>query len=250
MVKPLHAGDAAASGLSAASLAAHGFEANLEAIETAQGFADTHADAFEAERIWDVPEGGFVRGTLFKYHAACYLTHSAIEAVRAFRAEGLAQDDVESMTIRVPKTHLKVCNIHDPATGLEAKFSLRQTAAMALTGIPTGDPEIYTDAIAQDADLTALRNRIRVEAADREGGLWSEVIVKARGQDRRAKDADTGVPALDLAIQADALGEKFRALTIPRLGLERAERLEAAARDVAHLDGVSLLAELTRPIPA
>lgn len=246
MMKPLHAGDAAAAGLSSARLASLGFDANPEALETEQGFAATHADQFDSDRLWDAPADGFVRGTLFKYHAACYLTHSTIEAVRRLRAEGLAPEALEHMTIRVPAGHLKVCNIPEPETGLEAKFSLRHTAAMALTGRPTGDAEIYTDAMARDKDLIALRKKMRVEGVEPAAALWSAVEAETREGQNLSHEADTGVPALDLTVQGEALREKFLALTAKRIGLERAEALATLAGGIEEAPQIRTLMEAVR----
>src|SRR5439155_18321984 len=83
MTKPFHAGHAAERGLLAAQLARRGFTANPEALEANQGLAhaagDGHWHAGEVDALgdWLVPQ------TLFKYHAACYLTHAAIEATGA-----------------------------------------------------------------------------------------------------------------------------------------------------------------------
>ena len=41
---------------------------------------------------------------------------------------------------------LQICNIAEPATGLEGKFSLRATAAMALLGDDTADMAAFNDA--------------------------------------------------------------------------------------------------------
>ena len=41
---------------------------------------------------------------------------------------------VKKILLRIDSGADKVCNIENPTSGLEAKFSLRQTVAMALTG--------------------------------------------------------------------------------------------------------------------
>src|SRR5208282_5374636 len=88
MCKPLHAGKAAYHGLLAARLAARGFTARPDILECAQGFARTHSPDFNPERALATPPGGFhLRNNLFKYHAACYLTHAPIETARKLRAQ-------------------------------------------------------------------------------------------------------------------------------------------------------------------
>src|SRR5439155_98658 len=50
MCKPLHAGKAASNGLLAARLAARGYTTAPGAVETVQGFAETHSDGLDPER--------------------------------------------------------------------------------------------------------------------------------------------------------------------------------------------------------
>ena len=86
MCKPLHAGKAAYHGLLAARLAQRGFTSRSDVLECAQGFARTHSPDFNPAAALAEPPGGFhIRNNLFKYHAACYMTHAPIEAARRLR---------------------------------------------------------------------------------------------------------------------------------------------------------------------
>ena len=53
--------------------------------------------------------------------------------------------DIEAIDIHVDKGHLRVCNIQEPKSGLEAKFSLRLTAAMALCDLDTASIELFDE---------------------------------------------------------------------------------------------------------
>src|SRR5690606_9127603 len=101
--KPLHAGNAARSGLVAAMLAARGFQSRTDILECPQGFARTLAEDFHPELALAEPPGGFhLRANLFKYHASCYETHATIECARQLRATH--GDDVTragAVTVRV-----------------------------------------------------------------------------------------------------------------------------------------------------
>src|SRR4051794_34675416 len=80
MCKPFHAGKASQSGLLAARLAARGFSSRGDMMECVQGFAATHGPDFHPEKALAAPEKDFhIYANLFKYHAACYLTHGPIE---------------------------------------------------------------------------------------------------------------------------------------------------------------------------
>jgi 2-methylcitrate dehydratase PrpD len=221
MSKPLHAGRAASSGLLAATLAARGFTSSERILEDKQGFLATHSSGDASE----VPEGFLIGQTLFKYHAACYLTHAAIEATLAL---GVAGEDVEELEIRVDPGVLDVANIQEPRTGLEGKFSLRAVTAMALLGDDTADPAAYDDPRLADAELVNLRDRVRVVGD--ESLRRATARVRARTKDGReaTREHDATIPAEDLDVQREKLVAKFHALAAPVLGDERAPRVVEA----------------------
>src|SRR5215467_8918609 len=217
MAKPLHAGRAAATGLLSALLARGGFTANATIVEAPQGFAATHAGT-SSSRALERADHLQVRATLFKYHAACYLTHAAIEAASALRtAHRLVPEAIDRVTVRVAPGLLTVCAIPEPRTGLEGKFSLRATTAMALLGDDTADPAAFTDARMADPRLCALRDRVHVETVPGVPGTRAAVEIEARGQ-RLDAEVDTGVPARDLVLQRDRLRRKFLTLATPVVG--------------------------------
>jgi 2-methylcitrate dehydratase PrpD len=168
---------------------------------------------------WQLPR------TLFKYHAACYLTHAAIEATSA-AVDG--PDDLERVTLTVNPSLLDVCGIPRPRTGLEAKFSLAATTAFTLLDIDTSDPASFNDANANDPRVQAIIDKIDVATDERLG--TSEARVEARGPGgTRTADYDSGVPASDLADQERKLRAKFDALVEPVLGADAkalAERID------------------------
>jgi 2-methylcitrate dehydratase PrpD len=245
MCKPLHAGKAAENGLLAASLAARGFTSRNDVLEAPQGFAETQSPDFHPERALAAPRRGWhLADTLFKYHAACYLTHAPIECGRAVRATpGFDPAAVRRVRLGVDEGAARVCHIPAPRTGLEAKFSLRLTTAMALAGIDTASLETYSDRTAADAHLVALRDRVEVDfqrgwphtLAELEVTLADCAVLRARH--------DSGVPAEDLATQGERLAAKFMSLATPVLGSVQAARLAAA---VACLDRLGTIGELTR----
>jgi 2-methylcitrate dehydratase PrpD len=232
MCKPLHAGHAAATGLIAARLAARGFTSRDNMLETAQGFAatqSTSADraAFEAA----MARTSFLPDVCFKYHAACYLTHSSIEAARSLAvAHKLRPADILEVEVTVDRGHFGVCNIEQPATGLEGKFSLRFTTAMALAGIDTASIDVFTDELTQRPELVELRDRVRVVAWEhpRPG---SRVRITIAGSTLEA-EANVAIPMRDLDAQWVRLEDKFHALVDGRLGLDAANRVVALCRDL------------------
>jgi 2-methylcitrate dehydratase PrpD len=248
MAKPLHAGRAAATGLLSALLARGGFTAQAAIIEVAQGFAATHAGAEPCIGTLERYAGRFlIRDTLFKYHAACYLTHAAIDAAARVRdQQRFAPEDITSVEVHVAPALLGVCNIERPATGLEGKFSLRATTALALLGEDTSDPATYSDSKMAAPRLTALRDLVHVVPTNELAPTQARVVVE-RKQQRVETAADTGVPAADLSRQRLQLRSKFLGLATPVLGASQAARLADAALSAQEIGSVEEIVHLARP---
>jgi len=248
MAKPFHAGRASAGGLLAARLAARGFSAASGAIETLQGFAETHSTSFDPARaLADPPGGWYLRSNLFKYHAACFQTHSAIEGFRRLRArEGFGARDVMSATIHAEPAQLRMCAIAEPTTGLEVKFSLRHTGALALAGVDTASIDTFSDSVARDAALVALRDRIDV-VVDRTGGGPTPVDVVLNDGRMLSMAHDVSAPEKDVAEQGRRLREKFDALSTPVVGPGAAKRLAELVGELADLRDVRGVLSVTRP---
>jgi 2-methylcitrate dehydratase PrpD len=227
--KPLHAGAAARTGLLAARLAARGFTARPDAIECAQGFAATHSPDFHPARAEATAPGGFhILANLFKYHAACYLTHAPIEAARSLRTHpGVAPERIAAVRLTLSEACDRVCNIPTPRTGLEAKFSLRLTTAMALAGIETGALASYSEATAADPRLIALRDKVEFDFRPDRTHTLADLELRLTDGTILTAHHDSGVPAADLADQGRRLDVKFRALAEPVLGAARADTLAA-----------------------
>lgn len=246
MCKPFHAGKAAQNGLLAARLAARGFSSRTDLIECVQGFALTHSPDFAPATALAETEGGFyVLANLFKYHAACYFTHAPIECARRLRRDhALTPDRISGIRLRIDASTDRVCNIAAPTDGLESKFSLRQTVAMALTGIDTASLDAFGESTARDPGLVRLRERIAIDFQHDWPQTLAELEVELADGRRVATRHDSGIPAADLADQGRRLGDKFDTLTTPVLGSARARELRAAIAGLDRLSDIGTLARL------
>jgi len=226
MTKPFHAGTAAANGFLAARLAARGFTANPAAIEAPQGFLATQSPEHATPPFRpDATAPHWIERTLFKYHAACYSTHATIEAIRELRhRHGLALDDMAAITLTVAPRHLKVCNIQEPESGLQAKFSLRQIAVMALDGCDTSQLATFSDANATAPRYVAARRRVAVETEPERDRMTARVELRLAGGRVLTAEADVGQPATGLPEQWDRLADKFRAVAAPVIGTGRTQQ--------------------------
>lgn len=247
MTKPFHAGHAAERGLLSARLAMRGFTSNPEAVDGRQGYADAAAKGHEAvnwQRLEEQDGCFLIEDTLFKYHAACYLTHAAIESVGRLRpqlaAAGVAAGDVEKAVVTVHPGLLDVCGIPEPKTGLEAKFSLIATTSLAMLGIDTTDTGTFVDATLDDPEVARMIDRVEVRTDHGMGHTQARVELRANGH-RLEEFHDTGIPATDLEAQGAKLAAKMTGLTAPLLGAEASDRLREMS---LHLEAVEDIRDL------
>ncbi len=247
MCKPFHAGKAAQNGLLAARLAARGFSSRPDLVECVQGFALTHGPDFAPEAALAEPAGGYhMLANLFKYHAACYFTHAPIECARAVRRDHrLEPEEIVRIRLRVDASTDRVCNIQEPSDGLESKFSLRQTVAMALAGVDTARVGAYDESTARDPALVQLRHKVTIDFQQSWPQTLAELDVETTDGRRFTARHDSGVPESDLALQGRRLGDKFDSLVVPILGSARARELREAVAALDDLQDVGVIARLT-----
>jgi 2-methylcitrate dehydratase PrpD len=246
MAKPLHAGRAASNGLFSALTARGGFTSNPAILETDAGFFATHAGAKPNREILDALAGKFlIRDNLFKYHASCYLTHAPINAAQLIRSEHRVDPRaIDEVEVRVHPSLFSICNIQEPKTGLEGKFSVRATTAMALLGEDTSDLATFSDAKVTTPEVVALRDRVNVVAAGKTRQTQALMRVKCNGNTFEAF-SDSGKPATDLTLQRDNLMRKFAALASPLVGRTNSDGLAKAIFTSEKLPAAELMS-LTR----
>lgn len=246
--KPLHAGWGALIGLTAAQWAARGYTGAPDVFGNPAGLA-AFTDDFDPARA--LAEGEpHILGVQFKRFASCGLTHQMIAAIHKLRdematsPEKIAPENIARVTVRVLTGAGQTCNLQAVSTGLEAKFSLRMVAAMALSGIDLGDPASFADAVAVRPDLQALMGRITVELRDELTEWQGEVVVETIGGEHFSSSVD--MAKSDPAEQRRAVRPKFEALAGQRLGAVRAQELGARITAIDSAEPVAGLLEAMR----
>ncbi len=220
MGKPLNAGLAARTGVEATLWAQAGITAAADGLAGPLGFGETH----RGQGIEVKPGKGpwQIISITHKFHACCHGLHAMLEALADTR---LTADQVSNIHIRTHPRWMTVCNVDDPNTGLEAKFSYAQTAAMRLLGYDTGAIENFSDVICADAAIESLRDRIKVSEDDRLSETQSEVTITLANGALRRRRHDLLTP-VSLSDRADRLGAKGVTL----LGDARADALWQVAQ--------------------
>lgn len=171
MTKPLHAGLASRSGVTAALLAAEGFTAGTAAIGGERGFWDLYGDRGDSRdrRNEDgeaLPRGEWyveTRGVHTKRYPCCYFTHSAIAATADLQSEhDIAAEDVASVTVAASGGANDALSYDVPTTGLEAKFSMPHAVAVALTRERVA-LDAFEDGAVEDPTLRSLYDRVTLD---------------------------------------------------------------------------------------
>lgn len=187
MTKPMHVGQAARSGVTAALLAAEGFTGAEEAIADDYGFLDIYSGGpppnFDARHDlgerWMITEAG----VNVKKYPCCYGTHTAITAAAYLADEhGISPESVASVHVTATPGTKKILHYDDPDTGLEGKFSMPYTVASAIArdrvGLAAFDDENVDDPAVQsvrekiewdiDPDLPNGSALVRIESTSGE----------------------------------------------------------------------------------
>ncbi len=214
--KPIHAGNAARSGVTAALAAADGATADAEAIDGVKGFFELYAgeggvDLDARPRLgerWAIVEDGVG----IKKYPCCYFTHAAISV-----ASGLADDhavdpdDVESVEVVASRGAGDALHHEDPRTGLEGKFSMEYTVASAIARETVG-LAAFDDENVGDPSVQRVRERVDFEVDERLEYGSHETTVRITTTDGDSyEESVEGPPGKHENPLSDAeLEEKFR----------------------------------------
>ena len=149
-------------------------------------------------------------------------------------------DEIDTIDVEVDSMTPRLLIHPNPATGLEAKFSMPFCAAAAVVyrrlGIDTFDVEHIHDPAVQRVmprvtlranaafDTAAPLSRARVAVRLRDGRAWSQLVDGARGYPGRLTDQE--------------LAAKFEGCAVGRLGQRRAAAAWTALQALDSLDDV------------
>jgi len=245
MCKSFVHGRAAQNGMLAGLLAANGFTSSERAIEAPRGFAHVLAPEHRLEEITDgLGERYEIVLNTYKPYACGVVAHPVIDGCIAIREEsGLKPERVASVALRVHPLALKLTGMREPGSGLESKWSLYHSAAVALCDGAAGERQ-YTDGRVRDPAVASLRARVTATAdpALRE----DEALVAIALQDGRCieRHVEHAIGSTANPMSDRDLERKFRALGEEALPPDRIEALIEKCWAIERLDDVADLMRL------
>ena len=222
MVKRLHLGRAAESGVLAGCLAADGFTGPGSVLEGPFGFLRVFCTDFDEAELTrglgdDGGERSWVTRTILMKRFACHISaHTSVQAILDLRAaHGFAGADVAAIRIAGNEKMAKVNNIPRPKDVMMCQYSIPFSVALAHFRDPR-DPRSYDEAALNDPAIRSLAERVTITAAQGHhdhATLRADVEVALKdGRVLTASVAEfKGTPELPLE-QSD-LRERFMMLT-------------------------------------
>jgi 2-methylcitrate dehydratase PrpD len=136
MSKPLHAGNAAQAGVTAALAARAGVTGSLDVMV---GFAAAMGDkpAFDSQMdrmLGTLGKDFHITRMTFKNHACCGHTFAAIDgALELKKRMQVKPEEIEAIEVATYKAGVEVAGYENPGTAAEGRFSLKYVVATALT---------------------------------------------------------------------------------------------------------------------
>jgi 2-methylcitrate dehydratase PrpD len=168
MVKRLHLGRAAESGVLAASLAADGFTGPGSVLEGEFGFLRVFCgDNFDPHELTRGLSESYATRSIMLKRFPCHITaHTSVQAILDLRAEhGYAPADVASIRIGGSEKMAKVNNIPSPADIMMAQYSVPFCVALAHVRDPR-DPRSFDESALREAQIRSLAERVSVTVAE------------------------------------------------------------------------------------
>jgi 2-methylcitrate dehydratase PrpD len=246
--KSFHPGRAAQNGLASALLAEKNFTSSNQVLEAKRGFANVMSTKQDYTRITEGLGKTFeITLNSYKPFACGIVIHPAIDGcVRLKREHGLTGAEIEKVELTVAPLVLELTGKRNPQVGLEGKFSVFHSCAVALLRGAAGEKE-YSDAMVRDPHVIALRDRVdaKIDPKFRD----DEVYVRIALRDGRTleKYIEHAIGSKEVPMTDGQIEEKFRGLADDILGADHAGRLLALAWSIEGLKDAADICRLSAP---
>ncbi len=236
MCKSFHPGRAAQNGLMSAILAKQNFTSSNRVLEAPRGFAHVMSTRRNFDEITEGLGTRFEAAlNSYKPFACGIVIHPSIDgAIQLKKENGLTGDEVEKIELRVAPLVLELTGKRTPQVGLEGKFSVFHSVAVAVIEGAAGENE-YSDARVKDPTVMALRDRVEatIDKSLRDDESYVRIVLK----DGRTleKHVPHAIGSLERPMSDADLEAKFRGLCEPIIGKSTTAKLLSLCWDVAKL---------------
>jgi 2-methylcitrate dehydratase PrpD len=251
MCKPFHPGNAARNGLLAALLARANFTSSNQAIEAPRGFANVLATERRYEEITEhLGSRWEILSNTYKPFACGIVIHPTIDGCIQLRNEAaLRPGQITTIELEVHPLVLELTGKKTPQRGLEGKFSVYHSAAVAIIDGAAGESQ-YSDDRVRDAVVLRLRDSVSANVG---AGLHEDQArITIRLDDGRVlkKFIEHAIGSKARPMSDAALEAKFRGLTGGVLSKDETDRLIELCWKIETVGDVADLARAAVPATA
>ncbi|MGH8642420.1 MAG: MmgE/PrpD family protein, partial [Burkholderiales bacterium] len=211
--KSLHPARAAQGGLTAALLAASGFTSSERAIEAPRGFAHVTSTKFDPAVITEELGSRYeLLNNMYKPYACGLVTHAAINGcIELAREHSIRARDVERVELKVWPMVMELTANRAPKNGLEGKFSIFHACAIGIIHGAAGEAQ-FADAVVQDPEVIALRDRVYAEPDAAIRKLEARVTIRMKNGGVHSKHVEHALGTLSRPMSDADLEAKFKGL--------------------------------------
>jgi 2-methylcitrate dehydratase PrpD len=216
MVKRLHLGRAAESGVLAATLAGDGFTGPSSVLEGEFGFLRVYCNEWDLAALTRGLGTEFLTSNITMKRYACHMTaQNPVEATQDLRTEHkFSAADIASIAIAGDERVATRNNIPAPEDKMMAQYSVPFSVALSLYR-DARDPRSYDDAVVRDRAILDLASRIKTTKAVGQSRQDTTATVTIRLKDGREVSRRVtsfkGTP--DRPLDQAELREKFMLMT-------------------------------------
>ncbi|MFC1940729.1 MmgE/PrpD family protein [Chloroflexota bacterium] len=245
MTKPLHAGNAARNGVTAATLAQHGFTADRNIFDSPLSFGEVMGGETRVNQGTKADFYIVSPGISLKPYPSCAYSHWAIDAALDLRKEAaITADNILEVECQTSSALPDVLIYSHPVTGLEGKFSLEFCTAVALVDGSVSLKQFTDDKVKEPAVQELMKKVKYAHPSDFGAGLTymgGKLVVKLRDGKTfsRKVDAAKGNPGNPLSM--DELINKYRDCVCLSLSTEDTDK---SLDLLLHLESVRDISEI------
>lgn len=237
-------GQPATAGVAGALQAAAGLEGIDDIFGSPGGIIDTWGEPGRESRLTDgLGDDYAVLGANFKFYAAGYPIHSAVEAALGLiRDHALVADDVTSVCVGMPAFAASVVDSRNMPT-----ICMQDMLSVAIVAGRLGFAEAHSAALLEDPRVARLRDLVTVLVddeleRDQPHGRGARVTLRTRSIEvSRLVEHPRGHRFREQNITWDLLRDKWEPMLEPRMGARAFDELVSTARALEDVDDIRSL---------
>jgi len=244
MNKSFNPGRAASDGLFAAVLASRNFTSSDAMLEARRGWANTVSTKQDYSEI-TAGLGTRYEAALntYKPFACGIVIHPAIDAsIRLRNQYHLAPEQIESVALRVNPLVIELTGKRTPQIGLEGKFSIYHSVAIALAEGAAGEKQ-FSDRAVRDPAIIALRDRITTTIDPAIKAEQVDMTIALRDGRKLHQFIEHAIGSGEVPMTDQQLETKFSDLAVGVLPAAQVRRLIDTCWQVEQLPAAGALAK-------